>query len=94
MQRGESGNPFGADGADNQLDPRGYVVNLDRDTLYSSWFDLADTGETYAGYVAAYAFLQAFVPAAELVQKATYLLCAQHPCCVKHDTRLPWFRRS
>lgn len=43
MQRGESGNPFGGAGADNQLDPRGFAVNLDRDTLYSSWFDLADT---------------------------------------------------
>lgn len=45
MQRGESGNPFGGEGAENQLDPRGFAVNLDRDTLYSSWFDLADTGE-------------------------------------------------
>ena len=44
MQRGESGNPFDSDGKDNQLDPRGFVVNLDRDTLYSSWFELADAG--------------------------------------------------
>ncbi len=43
MQRGESGNPFGGDD-DGQLDPRGYSVTLDRDTLYSSWFQLADTG--------------------------------------------------
>ena len=46
MQRGESGNPFGADGVDSQLDPRGFVANLDRDTLYSSWFDLADSGKS------------------------------------------------
>ncbi len=43
MQRGESGNPFGGDD-DGQLDPRGFSVTLDRDTLYSSWFQLADTG--------------------------------------------------
>lgn len=43
MQRGESGNPFGSDD-DGQLDPRGFSVTLDRDTLYSSWFQLADTG--------------------------------------------------
>ncbi|DBA71146.1 hypothetical protein WJX79_000852 [Trebouxia sp. C0005] len=42
MQRGESGNPFGGDD-DSQLDPRGYSITLDRDTLYSSWFQLADT---------------------------------------------------
>jgi len=43
MQRGENGNPFGGDD-DGQLDPRGFSVTLDRDTLYSSWFQLADTG--------------------------------------------------
>ena len=43
MQREESGNPFGGDD-DGQLDPRGFSVTLDRDTLYSSWFQLADTG--------------------------------------------------
>lgn len=43
MRRGESGNPFGGDD-EAQLDPRGFSATLDKDTLYSSWFQLADTG--------------------------------------------------
>ena len=42
MHREQSGNPFGED--EQQLDPRGFSVTLDRDTLYSSWFQLADAG--------------------------------------------------
>ena len=44
MHREQSGNPFG-DNDGNELDPRGFSVNLDKDTLYSSWFQLADAGE-------------------------------------------------
>ncbi|KAL3143092.1 hypothetical protein ABBQ38_003366 [Trebouxia sp. C0009 RCD-2024] len=40
MHREQSGNPFGDDA--QQLDPRGFSVTVDRDTLYSSWFQLAD----------------------------------------------------
>ena len=43
MHREQSGNPFGED--EQQLDPRGFSVTLDRDTLYSSWFQLADAGD-------------------------------------------------
>ena len=42
MHREQSGNPFGED--EPQLDPRGFSVTIDRDTLYSSWFQLADAG--------------------------------------------------
>ena len=42
MHREQSGNPFGEDA--QQLDPRGFSVTLERDTLYTSWFQLADAG--------------------------------------------------
>lgn len=44
MHREQSGNPFGDDA--QQLDPRGFSVTVDRDTLYSSWFQLADAGDS------------------------------------------------